>query len=125
MVKNDIGCERMKQDMVPAEKEKLAVQMFRLVDLVDYQKGSVVSRTIINRKAGTATLFAFDEGEGLSEHTASFDALVYVADGEAVVTISGKPVLLKEGELVVMPANRPHALKAVKRFKMMLIMIRS
>ncbi len=114
----------MKQGKERADKEGLA-QAVRLADLVDYQEGSVVSRTIIDKKAGTVTLFAFDEGEGLSEHTAPFDALVYVADGEAEVAISGKLFLLKEGEMVVMPANKPHALRAVKRFKMVLVMIRS
>jgi len=115
----------MKQSKNSAEKEKLVAEAARLVDLVDYQGGSVVSRTIIDKKAGTVTLFAFDEGEGLSEHTAPYDALVYVVDGEAEVTVSGKPVLVREGEMVVMPANKPHALRAVKRFKMVLTMIRS
>ena len=95
-----------------------------LVDLIDYQQGSVVSRTIVDKPAGTVTLFAFDAGQGLSEHTAPFDALVYNLEGEVEVTISGKAVLVKKGEMVVMPANRPHALKATKRFKMLLTMIR-
>lgn len=115
----------MKQGKENVEKEKFAAQPAVLADLVDYQKGSVVSRTIIDKKAGTVTLFAFDEGEGLSEHTAPFDALVYLVDGEAEVVISGKPIVLKEGEMVVMPANKPHALRAVKKFKMVLAMIRS
>ena len=93
--------------------------------LVDYQSGAVVSRTIIERNTGTVTLFAFDEGQGLSEHTAPFDALVYLIDGEAEITIAGKAFHLKGGDLVIMPADKPHALKAEKRFKMMLIMIRS
>ena len=97
----------------------------RLAELIDYQEGSVVSRTIVEKKTGTVTLFAFDEHQGLSEHTAPFDALVYILDGEAVVIISGEAVKLKEGEAVIMPANEPHALKAVHRFKMMLTMIRS
>ena len=105
--------------------EKLLAQAIRLVDLVDYQEGSIVSRTIIDKKMGTVTLFAFDEGQGLSEHTAPFDALVYLLDGEAEITISGKPVRLREGEMVIMPANQPHALRAVKKFKMVLTMIRS
>jgi quercetin dioxygenase-like cupin family protein len=75
----------------------------------------VVSRTIIDKKAGTVTLFAFDESQGLSEHTASYDALVYILDGEANVTISGKHIRLKKGEITIMPANEPHALKAVTR----------
>ena len=97
----------------------------RLVDLVAYQRGSVVSRTIIDRKTGTVTLFSFDKGQGLSEHTAPFDALVTLLDGEAEISISGKPLHLREGEMVIMPANQPHALKAIKRFKMVLTMIRS
>jgi quercetin dioxygenase-like cupin family protein len=105
--------------------EKLVAQAVRLIDLVDYQDGSVVSRTIIDKKSGTVTLFAFDEDQGLSEHTAPFDALVYLLDGEAEVVISGKTLRLKEGEMVIMPANQTHALKAVKKFKMILTMIRS
>jgi quercetin dioxygenase-like cupin family protein len=115
----------MRRENKAASKEKLLAQVVRLVDLVDYQDASVVSRTIIDRPAGTVTLFAFDEGQGLSEHTAPFDALVYVADGEAEVTISGKPFLLREGELMIMPAKRPHSVRAVKKFKMVLVMIRS
>ena len=94
----------------------------RLADLIDYQIGSVVSRTVIDKDTGTVTLFAFDEGQGLSEHTAPFDALVYNLDGEVEVIISGKAVQLKKGEMVIMPANKPHALKATKRFKMLLTM---
>lgn len=97
----------------------------KLSDLVDYQSGSVVSREIIKKKTGTLTLFAFDEGQGLSEHTTPFDALVYILDGEAEITISGKPHRLKAGEMIIMPANEPHALHAVKRYKMLLVMIRS
>ncbi len=96
-----------------------------LIDLVDYQSGSVVSRTLIEKQTGTVTLFAFDLGEGLSEHTAPFDAMVCVLDGKAEVTISGKPTILGKGEMIIMPANKPHALKAREKFKMMLIMIRS
>ena len=95
-----------------------------LLDLIEYQEGSVVSRTIVDKPAGTVTLFAFDAGQGLSEHTAPFDALVYNLEGEVEVTISGKAVLVKKGEMLVMPANKPHALKATKRFKMLLTMIR-
>ena len=107
------------------EKDPLVAGVNRLADLVVYQNGSVVSRTIIDKKTGTVTLFSFDEGQGLSEHTAPFDALVYLLDGEAEITISGKSLRLREGEMTVMPANEPHALKAVKRFKMLLTMIRS
>jgi len=104
--------------------ETLISQPSQLIALADYQEGSVVSRTIINKKTGTVTFFAFDEGQGLSEHTAPFDALVYILDGEAEITISGKPVKVSEGEMLIMPANQPHALKAVKRFKMVLTMVR-
>jgi quercetin dioxygenase-like cupin family protein len=85
----------------------------------------VVSRTVIDKKAGTVTFFAFAEGQGLSEHTAPFDALVYLAEGEAEIVMSGKPIQLKDGEMVIMPADQPHALRAVKNFKMILTMIRS
>ena len=106
-------------------KEKLVGHTVKLKDLVDYQEGAVVSRTIIDKKTGTVTLFAFDEGQGLSEHTAPFDALVYLLDGEAEIVISGKSLQVKEGDMVIMPANEPHALKAIKKFKMLLTMIRS
>ena len=106
-------------------EDELKAQVARLDDLVGYQDGSVVSREIVSKPTGTVTLFAFDAGQGLSEHTAPFDALVYVFDGEAEITISGKPFRVKEGEAIVMPANQPHALKAIKRFKMMLTMIRA
>ncbi len=96
-----------------------------IVDLVDYQQGAVVSKTLLEKKTGTVTAFAFDVGQGLSEHTAPFDALVQVLDGEVEITISGKPFHLKQGEIIIMPANEPHALKAVSRFKMLLTMIRS
>jgi len=105
--------------------EKLMGRAIRLVDSADYQEGSVVSRTIIDKKAGTVTYFAFDEGQGLSEHTAPFDAMVYLVEGEAEIVISGKPIHVKGGEMVIMPANKPHALRAVKNFKMILTMIRS
>ncbi len=96
-----------------------------LGDLVGYQEGSVVSKEIIKKGKGTVTLFAFDKGQGLSEHTAPFDALVYVFDGEAEIIISGAPHNVKTGEIIIMPANKPHALKATERFKMMLVMIRA
>ena len=104
--------------------EYVSANPIKLVDLIDYQDESVVSRTIVDKGAGTVTLFAFDEGQGLSEHTAPFDALVHTLDGEVEVIISGKAVQLKKDEMVIMPANKPHALKATKRFKMLLIMIR-
>ncbi len=96
-----------------------------LVDMVDYQNESIVSKTIIEKETGTVTLFAFDKGQGLSEHTAPFDALVEVLDGEVEITISGKPFSLKQGEVIKMPASEPHALKALTPFKMLLTMIKS
>jgi quercetin dioxygenase-like cupin family protein len=96
-----------------------------LIDLVDYQSSSVVSKTVIDKSSGTITLFAFDKGQGLSEHTAPFDAVVYVFDGDAEVTISGKSMKVKQGEMVIMPADKPHALRAIEKFKMMLVMIKS
>ena len=105
--------------------EDLVAKALSLNDLAAYQEGSVVSREIIKKKTGTVTLFAFDQGQGLSEHTAPFDALVYIVDGEAEITISGEPHRVQKGEMIIMPAHKPHALEAVKRFKMALIMIRS
>jgi quercetin dioxygenase-like cupin family protein len=102
----------------------LAGRVVRAAGLLDYQEGAVVSRTIVEKKSGTVTLFAFDEGQGLSEHTAPFDALVYLLDGAAEVTISGEPLHVKAGEMVVMPANEPHSLKAIEPFKMLLVMIK-
>ena len=95
-----------------------------LKDLIAYQEGSIVSREIIKKPVGTVTVFAFDQGQGLSEHTAPFDAMVNVIEGEAEIMISGKAHTVKEGELIIMPANQPHAVQAQKRFKMMLVMVR-
>lgn len=95
------------------------------IDLLNYQDGAVVSRTLVKKKTGTVTLFAFDAGEGLSEHTAPFEALVHLLDGEAEIIISGVSHRLQAGEMILMPANEPHALKATKRFKMILTMIKS
>lgn len=111
-----------KKKEVPLE---LKAQATRLIDLIKYQKGSVVSREIISKKTGSVTLFAFDEGQGLSEHTAPFDAIVYCLDGDVEVTISGNPIQIKPGEMVIMPSHQPHALKAIKKFKMLLILIRT
>lgn len=107
------------------QTQALTSQVFNLADMVDYQDGSVVSRTVIDKDTGTVTLFAFAQGEGLSEHTAPFDALVCLLEGEAEITISGKPFTLHGGEMIIMPANEPHALKAVEKYKMALVMIRS
>jgi quercetin dioxygenase-like cupin family protein len=97
----------------------------KLIDLVDYQSGSVVSKQIIRKETGNVTLFAFDEGEGLSEHTAPYNALVYLLEGEAEVIISKETYHLKNGDMIIMPANEPHSLKAFTRFKMLLVMIAS
>ncbi len=97
----------------------------RLEDLVEYQEGSVISRTIIKKNTGTVTLFAFDQGEGLSEHTAPYDALVYIVDGSARISISGDTFDVAAGEMIVMPAGEPHALQAVDRFKMLLTMVKT
>ena len=96
-----------------------------LIGLVEYQDDAVVSKEIIKKNTGTVTLFAFDKSQGLSEHTAPFDALVYILDGKAEITISGKPSDVKAGQAIIMPANKPHALKAIERFKMMLVMIKA
>ena len=97
----------------------------RLANLVEYQAGSVVSRQILKTGSGSVTLFAFGAGEGLSEHTTPYDALVYVLDGQADVTISGEGHQLRAGDALIMPANEPHAVQAPERFKMALVMIRS
>ncbi|MBF0217192.1 MAG: cupin domain-containing protein [Candidatus Omnitrophica bacterium] len=95
-----------------------------LKGFIDYSADSVVSKTLLNKKSGTLTLFAFDKGQGLSEHTAPFDAVVYILDGKAELKIGGKPVIASPGEMVIMPANVPHSVNAIERFKMLLIMIR-
>ncbi|TFH40920.1 MAG: cupin domain-containing protein [ANME-2 cluster archaeon] len=100
------------------------MQVKKLSDLVKYQENAVVSSEIIKKNAGTVTVFAFDKGQGLSEHTAPFDALVDIIDGRAEVSISGKLFTVKEGEMIIMPANKPHSLKAVEKFKMLLVMIK-
>jgi len=109
----------------PKSSEEFRGRAVKLADLAEYQTGAVVSREILRKDTGTVTVFAFEEGEALSEHTAPFDALVLVLEGEAEVAISGKAQRLRGGEMIVMPAGEPHALKAVERFKMALIMIRS
>jgi quercetin dioxygenase-like cupin family protein len=104
---------------------ELALKTSNLSDLIGYQGGAIVSRALIDKKAGTVTLFAFDESQGLSEHTSPFDALIYVLDGEVAVTAAGKALSLKQGEATILPANQPHALTAKTRFKMLLTMIKS
>lgn len=107
-----------KVEIAPAE-------VVRVAELANYQKGSVVSRILIRRDEGNVTLFAFDESQELSEHTAPFDALVYVLEGKAEIRIAGQPFSLGAGDMILMPANQPHAVRAVSQFKMLLTMIRS
>lgn len=106
------------------QERSLEGQVKRAAELIDYQEGSVVSRQITKGEGGNVTLFAFDQGEGLTEHTSPFDAFMLLLDGEAEVTVSGKPSRLREGDMLLMPANVPHSLKATSRFKMLLIMIK-
>ena len=105
--------------------EELKARILKVEDLVEYQEGAVVSREIIRKGTGTVTIFAFDKGEGLSEHTAPFDAMVQVVDGKAEITISGNKNVLEKGDMIIMPAGEPHSLNALERFKMILTMIRS
>jgi quercetin dioxygenase-like cupin family protein len=106
-------------------RAKIGDRAVNAAGLIEYQEGAIVSREILKQKTGGVTLFAFDAGQGLSEHTAPFDALVQVLDGEAEITIAGKLHLVRPGELILMPAGKPHALKAQQRFKMMLTMLRA
>jgi len=105
--------------------EEIKAKILRTKELVDYQTGSIVSRTIVDKKEGTVTFFAFDKDQCLSEHTTPYDAMVQIIEGEAEIKISGKPLHLKEGDMVIMPANEPHSLKAIKKYKMILTMIRA
>lgn len=105
--------------------EDIKGKVLKTADLIEYQDGSVVSREIIRKDTGTVTIFAFDKGEGLSEHTAPFDAMVQIIDGKAEITISGNKNVLEKDEMIIMPANEPHALKALEKYKMVLTMIRS
>jgi len=115
----------MKSLEAPNKREMPIAEAVRLTGLVNYQEGSVVSRTLVNRPSATITLFAFDEGQSLSEHTAPFDAMAQVLEGEAEIVVSGKPLRTTAGEVVLMPAGQPHSLKALSSFKMLLTMIRS
>lgn len=115
----------MPQEKVSTEIKFAPAQAVNLAGLVDYQSGAIVSREIVKGAGGRVTLFAFDEGEALSEHTSPFNALVQIVEGEAEITISGLPHRVTAGEGILMPAQQPHALAAVKRFKMILTMIRS
>jgi quercetin dioxygenase-like cupin family protein len=125
-IKQDVAeVADMSSQQVQGKREMPIAEVVRLMDLVNYQEGSVVSRTVLNRSTGTITLFAFDEGQGLSEHTAPFDAIAHVLEGESEITVSGKPLRTTAGEAVLLPANQPHSLKALGKFKMLLTMIRS
>ena len=115
----------MNLPIAEARSEIKTAEVFGLLELVGYQDGSVVSRTIMNENTGTVTLFGFDQDQGLSEHTSPFDALVQVLEGEVEITISGRSMHLKSGELILLPAGQPHKLNAISRFKMLLTMIRS
>ncbi len=116
--------ERKEHGKERGSREELLGKVMRLKDLVAYQDGTVASRMVVFRDAGNITLFSFDQGEGLSEHTAPFDAVVTILDGECEVWVAGETHRLKEGETIIFPANKPHALSAIRRFKMMLTMIR-
>lgn len=107
------------------EASNIKGEVLKLEDMIDYQDGSVVSREIVKGETGNVTIFAFDEGEGLSEHTAPFDALVQVLEGSVEIVISGNPLTLETGDSLIMPANHPHSLKGLARFKMLLTMIKS
>lgn len=113
------------QEESTSEPKGLGSEPVTVIELAGYQDGSIVSREIVKKPTGTVTAFAFDEGQGLSEHTAPFDALVQILDGEAEITVAGKMCLVHAGEAFLLPARQPHALRAVKRFKMILTMIRS
>ena len=106
------------------DKNEIRGEPIKLAESIEYASGSVVSKTLLDKKAGTLTLFSFDAGQGLSEHTSPYDATIQILDGEALLTIGGKPVKMSTGDLVIMPANIPHSVRAEKRFKMLLIMIR-
>ena len=115
----------MSSQQSQGKREMPTAEVVGLAELVNYQEGAVVSRTLLNRGTGTVTLFSFDEGQGLSEHTAPFDALAHLLEGKAEIVVSGKPLVTNAGEAVLMPANQPHSLKALTKFKMLLTMIRS
>ncbi len=115
---------REHNDRQDKKREELKGKVISLPDLVDYAEGTVASRMVINRKAGSVTIFSFDENEGLSEHTAPFDAMVTILDGECEVWVAGKTLPMKSGDTIIFPANVPHALSAITKFKMSLVMIK-
>jgi quercetin dioxygenase-like cupin family protein len=109
----------------PTTRRLPPAQLSNLAALVDYQAGAIVSRQLVHGPGGSVTIFAFERDEGLSEHTAPFDALVQLIDGEALITIAGQPFTVRAGDVILMPANQPHAVRAATRFKMLLTLIRS
>ncbi len=115
----------MQPETISKSKRLAGADIVKAAELVNYQEGSIVSREIVKQQTGNVTIFAFDEGQGLSEHTASFDALVYGLEGEAEINIAGKESRLQDGEMILIPAKQSHSLKALTRFKMILTMIRS
>jgi quercetin dioxygenase-like cupin family protein len=117
--------KKMEDNKEKESKENLASQVINLADFADYQEDSVVSRAIIDKNAGTVTFFAFDEGQGLSEHTTPYEAMIYLVEGEAGIVVADEPYHLKAGQMIIMPANQPHAVKAIKKFKMILTMVKS
>jgi quercetin dioxygenase-like cupin family protein len=110
--------------MTDTGRDELKGKVIQIKDLLAYQEGTIASRMVVNKPAGSITIFAFDKDEGLSEHTAPYDAVVTVIDGECEVRVGGVPSRLREGETIIFPANVPHAVLALTRFKMMLTMIR-
>ena len=110
--------------MTEKSREDIQGRPLSLKDLVSYQEGTVASRMVINKPVGSITIFSFDEGEGLSEHTAPYDAVVTILEGECEVWVAGSTYTMKEGETIIFPANAPHALSAIRKFKMSVTMIR-
>lgn len=121
--KNSTGCARAGSRM---KKEiNLKAKVFLPDKLLVYEAGAVVSRTIIKKETGNVTLFSFDKNQGLSEHTASFDALIYILEGKVKIFIAKRGYVLSKGQMIILPANKPHSLKAISKFKMMLVMVKS
>ena len=114
----------MSQQARQPGNEMFTRQVVNLGELLQYQEKGVVRQALMKQKTGTVTAFAFDENEGLSEHTAPFEAMAYVLEGEGEITISGRPFVVEAGEMIILPAGEPHTLRAIKRFKMLLVMLR-
>jgi len=125
LIDDHLGFFPWREADMSGTQESLTGTALTMTELVSYQEGAVISRTLIDKKVGTLTLFAFGEGQGLSEHTVPYDAFIHILDGEAAVTIDGTVHQLTAGQMIIMPADRPHSLKGVKQFKMLLVMIRA